>query len=70
MKTFEDIKREIEERNARLMDAFEAAKARRTPVPVTKQELAALEELCTARPRRASQAAPQTAAPEWEWIRC
>jgi hypothetical protein len=70
MKTFEEIKRELEERNARLMDAYEAARGRRTRVPVTPDELAMLEEMCTVRPRRAPQPAAPTTVPDWKWIRC
>lgn len=72
MKTFEQVRREIEECKARMTEAYEAAKRRGLNVPVAPEELARLEEICAVKPRRAPRptASPATAVPEWEWIRC
>jgi hypothetical protein len=71
MKTIEEIRREREERHARLMEAYETAKRTGRTVPVTPEELARFEELCTVQPRRAPRPlAPATSVPEQYWIRC
>jgi hypothetical protein len=71
MKTIEEIRREREERNARLLEAYETAKRTGRMVPVTREDLAQLEELCTVRLRRTARpAAPVTSVPEHHWIRC
>ena len=72
LKTLEDIKRRLAESEAQLREAYEAAKRCGGLIPVTRRELAQLEEMCMVPPQRRPHSFARAGAtePEWEWIRC
>jgi hypothetical protein len=65
--SFEEVRKAIAEKRQRMQAAFEEAVRSGRNIPVTPEELAQLEELCTVR----TQPARPTSAPatEWTWIR-